>query len=744
MVELLAPAGNMECFYAAINAGADAIYLAGEKYGARAYAGNFSEAELLDAISTAHLCGKKIYLTINTLLKETELNDLVSFLRPYYNAGLHGVIVQDLGAMRYMQRVFPGLELHASTQMTVTGSYGADFLKSMGICRVVPARELSLDEIRQIKKDTGLEIECFIHGAMCYSYSGQCLFSSMLGARSGNRGRCAGPCRLPYDAFYDGRQLNKKAEQFQLGLKDLCTIEILPELIDAGIDSFKIEGRMKSPAYVYFVTSLYRKYIDLYIKNPKAYRVNPKDIDRLRECYSRGDMQSGYYKQHNGRNMVTLSSSGYASSQDFQEDKSLDACGKQLDPSKKCLINGYVTAVKNQNISLSVICGDETIYVEGETPFEATNRSATKADIEKQILKTGNTLFQFEELEIELEDGLFIPNKMLNELRREALDLLLELLVSKHHRVFDDMVDPGAVLALENTQQSKNTKSKPALDIACLGNAQLESVIDNRDSIRRVYFAYDLVLGQSTDIQNMLVQIDTLKQAGVQCYLRMPAVARKVVTDHLSKILDQNAELLSVFNGVCINNLELLGFFKTKLPSVKLVSDARFYCFQPETVQFFDEAGLTEHIVSYELHHSEVASLIKHSKKQGHEFVLPVYGRIPMMESAGCILKTNQLCQKDEEKKNLYLLDRYQKKLPVITHCDRCENTIYNSVVLSLHREHDKVAATGADAVLLDFTTESKKETARIITAYSNLLAGGFEGDVISDYTKGHFVKGVE
>ena len=261
--ELLAPAGDMDCFMAAVNAGADAIYLGGEEYGARAYASNFSKEELCEAICYAHLFGVKVYLTVNTLVKEREFGRLNDFIRPFYDAGLDGVIVQDLGVLYQLHDDFKGLELHASTQMAIANSYGAGFLKSFDVCRIVPARELSMDELNHIRKKVKIDMEVFIHGAMCYCYSGHCLYSSFLGGRSGNRGRCAGPCRLPFDAF-------GQKEVYPLSLKDMCTISMLPELIDNGIDSFKIEGRMKNSYYVAGVTSIYRKYIDLYLQSLKV------------------------------------------------------------------------------------------------------------------------------------------------------------------------------------------------------------------------------------------------------------------------------------------------------------------------------------------------------------------------------------------------------------------------------------------------------------------------------------------
>ncbi|HBA70404.1 MAG TPA: hypothetical protein DCZ40_13770, partial [Lachnospiraceae bacterium] len=238
-VELLAPAGNYECFLGAVHAGADAVYLGGTKFGARAYADNFTEDEVCNAIRYAHIYGRKVYLTLNTLIKERELEEVYEYLLPYYEAGLDGVIIQDLGVFQAVGEWFPLLPRHVSTQMTVTGSLGAAYLKELGAARIVPARELSLAEIKEIKKNVNIEIETFIHGAVCYCYSGQCLFSSMIGGRSGNRGKCAQPCRLPYEIEKSGRKIHP------LSLKDMCTVELLNQLIEAGIDSFKIEGRMK-------------------------------------------------------------------------------------------------------------------------------------------------------------------------------------------------------------------------------------------------------------------------------------------------------------------------------------------------------------------------------------------------------------------------------------------------------------------------------------------------------------------
>ena len=299
-VEILAPAGSYESLKAAISAGADAVYIGGSKFGARAYANNLDEEQMLEAIDYVHLHGRKIYLTVNTLLKDDEIEELYDYLLPYYKQGLDAVIVQDVGVFEFVKKNFPKLPIPVSTKMTVTNVLGAEFFKELGAERIVPARDLSLEESRKMKRETGLEIECFVHGAICYCYSGQCLLSSMIGGRSGNRGQCAQPCRLPYS-------IGKNQPQDILSLKDMCTIEMIPDLIEAGIDSFKIEGRMKQPEYVYTVVSMYRKYVDLYLeRGRKRLSVSKEDLKQLQSAYRRRGYCEGYYKQHNGKNMISL------------------------------------------------------------------------------------------------------------------------------------------------------------------------------------------------------------------------------------------------------------------------------------------------------------------------------------------------------------------------------------------------------------------------------------------------------
>lgn len=298
--EILAPAGSKEALIAAVKAGADAVYAGGSLYSARAFAANFNNEEFLEAIDYCHLFGTKIYMTVNTLMKDEEMDSLKDYLMPFYKAGLDGVIVQDVGVVNVIKKEFPDLPLHGSTQMSISSAVGAALLKNLGFTRVVPARELSLSEIQSIKEKVDIEIESFVHGAMCFAYSGKCLLSSFIGGRSGNRGRCAQPCRKCYEI--------ENNNEYAMSLKDMCTLEILPDLIDAGIDSFKIEGRMKNPTYVAATVSAYVKARDFYLETKtkdKKYKKFIKPlISNMLDIYNRGGFYQGYYFTQNGKEML--------------------------------------------------------------------------------------------------------------------------------------------------------------------------------------------------------------------------------------------------------------------------------------------------------------------------------------------------------------------------------------------------------------------------------------------------------
>ncbi|MBR5468748.1 MAG: U32 family peptidase, partial [Firmicutes bacterium] len=301
-IELLSPCGNMDCVKAAVNNGADAIYIGGKQFSARQYAGNFSITEIMEVCDYCHLRNVKVFLTVNTLYKDKELNDLLKFVSSVYEAGVDALIVQDMGAAEIIRKNFPDFPLHASTQLTANSLEDVNALEKAGFERVVLSRELSLEEIKHITDNAAVPVETFVHGALCVSYSGQCIMSSMLGGRSGNRGRCAQTCRLPF-ALHGGYK--KIREGHLLSTKDIAAITCLPQIIEAGVSSLKVEGRMKSAEYVAGVTKVYRKYIDMYYENPEEYKVDEKDMKVLLQLFNRGGFSEGYYTTHSGLDMMS-------------------------------------------------------------------------------------------------------------------------------------------------------------------------------------------------------------------------------------------------------------------------------------------------------------------------------------------------------------------------------------------------------------------------------------------------------
>ncbi len=370
--EVLAPCGTYEAMTAAVNAGSDAIYLGGHLFSARAFAGNFDTEHMIAAIDFCHLFGVKVYMTVNTLLKEDEISRLAEYMKPFYEVGLDGVIVQDVGVVRVLKNEFPDMPLHASTQMSISSWYGAKLLKDQGLTRIVPARELTLQEIREIRDKVDIEIETFVHGAMCYAYSGKCLLSSFLGGRSGNRGRCAQHCRQCYELARD-----KSVHEYIMSLKDMCTLKILPELVDAGISSFKIEGRMKNPYYVAATVDAYKTARDFYLEGHTREQYQDladRLMDNMQDIYNRGGFCTGYY--------------------DIEDSKKKGSAAKGLEmaankrPNHSGLIVGTVESVKGPDV---IIKTEQDIYPQDvleivPTGIELTSNKEEKA-AHKIVLK---------------------------------------------------------------------------------------------------------------------------------------------------------------------------------------------------------------------------------------------------------------------------------------------------------------------------------------------------------------------
>lgn len=432
-VELLAPAGSFQSVVAAVNAGADAVYMGGRRFGARAYADS-AQAEgedmVMEAIRYCHLFSVKLYMTVNILFKDDELKELFSYIKPYYEAGVDGLIMQDLGAVRVIRSLFPDLEVHASTQQTITSVAGARMAQRFGMTRAVVSRELSLQEIQKIHDESGMELEVFCHGAMCYSYSGACFMSSLLGGRSGNRGRCAGTCRLCYETAGQ--------KGYYLSMKDMQTIELLPELIEAGAYSFKIEGRMKSPVYTAGVVSVYRKYLDLALdcidRKQSAYRVAEEDLRTLREIFDRGGTSS-YLKKHNGADMIALSEKKFRAVDQTVTERIQAA---YIDRNRTITVDAAMdmTVGAPAVLTLSDAAGRMVTAVSEDLVLPADQRPMQATEVEARLRKTGGTAFTLGDVQVSVHGDAFYPVGRLNELRRTALAMYEEEILRGSQRTY--------------------------------------------------------------------------------------------------------------------------------------------------------------------------------------------------------------------------------------------------------------------------------------------------------------------
>ena len=759
--ELLAPAGSRKAFLGALAAGADAVYLGGEKFGARAYAENFTQEDIVRSIREAHILGKKVYLTLNVLTKESELEETVDFAMSLWREGLDGVIVQDPGVLRVLHERCPGLELHASTQMSCAGPEAVRFLKKLGVRRVVPARELSLEEIRTIKREEPVEIECFIHGAMCYSYSGRCLMSSFLGGRSGNRGRCAGTCRLPYSIIdADGKEiaLGKGKEQYPISMRDLCVLEILPDLIDAGIDSFKIEGRMKSPHYAAGVTALYRKYMDFFRRwdaegRKKPWKIAAEDMRRLKSLYLRTDLSTGYYYKRNGKELLTITKPGYAGT---DEELLGQIEEKYLSGLPARAISGLAVLAPGREAKLTVSAPDltgngETITVTatGEVVQSAVKRPMEAPEIEKRLRKTGDSLFAFDKLEVDVTGDVFLPVASLNALRREALSLLEEEILerAKGDRTVsgrDTGVEKGSTYRQETAGGENGSTYRPEPSDGENGSTYRPEPAGNRargeipEVWAQVTTEAQLRAAQECGVTNIIVEetpqiMEALTgEERRTCLIALPHICRTDSRDSVRKLAGMG------FAGVLVRNPEELDILEEIGYDGCIVADGSLYQWNTAARDLL--LARCDYVnAGWELSSKDMLPLMEGAR--GRQ-LLSVYGRIPMMISAGCVRKTAGKCVRKEQA-FFSLRDRKGMQFPVRCVCAHCYNVIYNSLPLSLHsfvRKGDRVAM-GAAGWICSFTEESGEQTKEVLRWY---CSGGASADpeaVFRDFTTGHYRK---
>lgn len=696
--ELLAPAGNINIFKAVIEAGADAVYVGGSMFGARAYANNFDEEELLYAIDYAHLKGVKVYLTVNTLLKNDEIEKLYDYLLPFYERGLDAVLVQDLGALKLIHDRFPDLSIHTSTQMTVTGIDGVRFLKQFGVQRVVMAREVSLAEMKEIHEKCGMEIEAFVHGALCYSYSGQCLFSSMLGGRSGNRGRCAQPCRLPYC-------VGNKKDTYILSLKDMCGIKDLQKLKESGVYSLKIEGRMKQAGYASGVVAYYRRYID------SMKEVSDKDYKNIAGLGNRCGFTDKYYFEHNGTDMVT-----------FEKPNFVSDASDELPQFSKIKIQGKLTLKEAEPGALTVSCGGYRFTSYMDPVSHALKAPAERKNVAERISKTGDTPFEFENIDITMDNDIFVPNGALNKLRREAIEGLQNEILMQYKRTAS---------ASYSWKSKKTSEIKPSGDPKVIASVrdgkQLYRLLEY-DNISEIYIDSSKY-GRRDFVKEFNDDVFCVNNAEKKAYLALPVIFRRSTRDYFETISDQLKKI--DFEGFIVRNYEEFFWVKTRFAGKKIVTDHNMYTYNDMAKSMFFDNGADADTMPLELNQKE----INRRNNKGSQMI--IYGYYPLMVSAQCVHKNSYKC--DRTPQITYLKDRYNKIFPVWNNCSECYNIIYNSCPTVLFNNMQKIKNAGIDSLRLDFTFEKPEEIDTVMAAFESNSADG-----IKEYTNGHFKRGVE
>lgn len=699
--ELLAPAGNLEIFKGVIESGADAVYVGGSMFGARAYANNFTEEELLEAIDFAHLRGVKVYLTVNTLIKNSEFSKLYDYLLVYYKRGLDAVIVQDIGVVKAIHEYFPSMEIHTSTQMTVTGADGVRFLSQFGVTRVVMAREVSLAEMKRIHEEIGMELEAFVHGALCYSYSGQCLFSSILGGRSGNRGRCAQPCRLPYT-------VEGKKDEYILSLKDMCGIKALDKLHDAGVYSLKIEGRMKQLEYACGVVKYYRSYIDS--KKP----VSDADYDRIKALGNRCGFTDRYYFDHNGSDMVTYVKPNFVSN------------AAEPSPEKRKLsIEGELVLREGEPGSLTVKRGDVTYKASIEPVSAALKAPLDKKAAIDRINKTGDTDFEFSHIKAQIGENVFVPNGALNKLRRDAISGLCDKLLKKYYRNDARYADMSRLTALPEHVVKSDAAHDEAINdyttiCSCMTRAQLDTLI-SYECFDVFYLDFDMY-DRKNLIQQFADDVQSLTKRNKKVYLMLPTIFRADSSDYFVSIAK---ELDTVsFEGFVVKNYEELYLTENLFTGKKVILDHNMYTFNDVSKSVFFEHGVSGDTVPLELNSRE----IMHRNNIGSQMI--VYGYYPLMTTANCVHKNTKGC--DKKQKLIYLKDRYNKSFAVCNNCKECYNTIYNSLPTMLTKNISKLKEAGIRSFRYSFTIETPKQIKAVMD------------DKVAEYTNGHYKRGVE
>ncbi len=775
MIELLSPVGDFECLKAAVQNGADSVYFGSDTFSARAFAHNFGPEELEKAIHYAKIRGVKTHLTLNTLIKDDEFETALDLAKTAYEAGIDAIIVQDLGLATKLIKLFPDLPIHASTQMTVHNLNGALKLQELGFKRVVLARELSMNEIDYICKNTKIEIECFAHGALCISYSGQCLFSSMLGGRSGNRGKCAGPCRLPYELLEDDKKINS---DYLLSTRDLCSLDYLPSFIESGVKCLKIEGRMKSPEYVATVTRIYRKYINLALSK-EPYIVSKTDRKMLMQVFNRGMSSSGHLDNEPNKNLVfkekpnnmglllgkvqnynktkglitvklkepikigdTISLENEKGSYTISElmeknknivdtkvgqtvtigrmkgniscnDKIYKMSSKELSTlakesykkeNRKIPLNCKVVIQKGKPISISITPANSIAlyknlkiqYELNELPVEAKNKPLEKETIINQISKTASTPYQFKNINIVLDNNVFLPKlSILNELRRNALAKVEDYAVQHCLRTYSNsskIAKPSYTIKDDILSDMRNY-IKTDVNLTKLQSPKISVLLNT------LHLDFDYT-NLTNDIDNVYIPLkyfthkkyaNLLKtlSRNFNIYIYMPTI----IKGNYKNLFYANAENSVkkyeikgfVISNIC--NIKLLNELFTDLDKYfKLVANYTFNVFNLPTVLTLKELNISRFTLSPELDKKTIQGLCDYNYLQKE---MIVYGRIPLLNMNYCLLGETDKCYPEckarcQDGHTYYLKDRLNMKFPIMPDNTQTVTTLFNSKITSI------------------------------------------------------------
>ncbi|MEI3393160.1 MAG: DUF3656 domain-containing protein [Clostridia bacterium] len=813
-VELLAPVGDWNCLKAAVQNGADAVYFGVEQFNARMYAANFNVEDMKQVIEYCKLRNVKTNLTLNTLLENCEFDNAVDLAKEAYKTGVDAIIVQDLGLAKYLIDNIPGLPIHASTQMTVHNLQGVLKLEKLGFDRVVLSRELSCEEIEYICKNCKVEIETFIHGALCICYSGQCLFSSVVGGRSGNRGKCAGPCRLPYELISENAETHERKsidKGYLLSTKDLCGIAYLPRLVQAGVKCFKIEGRMKSPEYVATVTRIYRKYIDMVLNN-YDFIIDEKDINDLMQVFNRGGFSDGHLDSKHNRNLIfpekpsnmgiylgtikkynsnkghitlqleedlelgdSISVSNEASKYLVSElmiknvnqkkvsantevtigrmkgnikvgDKVYRISSKALSDfakasydnceNKKIPLNCTVTIKKNTPISMEISTNKNTCYnelyssiyvkeISNMIPIDALKTPISVERVVKQISKTTNTPFSFENITVLLDDGLYVPSiSTLNELRRTALEKVEQEILSRAKKTLLDLSKKSK----ESITYTPNVKN-PEISVLF---RQLELDFDytklDKEKITNIYVSLELFISKKYS------KIISYFSDNYNLYIYVPSIIK---TNYKNIALSTIEQAVMIYNikGFIVSNIGDFELLKKYSKDYEFIGNYTLNVFNNNTMEEYRKLGLSRITLSRELNQELIKEMLANANINTE---MIVYGNLPLMASSYCFLGETNKCYPDcgtncKKNNKYYLKDRLGFNFRVVPNSIETVTLICNSKTLSVSTKDLPV-----NFVRLDILDESINEINEAVDkAYNREKLEGLQ------YTNGNLYREV-